>query len=163
MQSLVTDVARHMSSLDDQELLRVFAFNRGGYSEEAIEIAAVELRRRSLPVLTAEEYLHRYPGERITETGFCITCMAQTTDESPGNTYLHVSLGAFGTSLSGDDDPCPACGSVVQTKRLWIIFPVAVRGRYRIIYPGHAWGHLAGSGRFIGRRLIQQESTSQFE
>lgn len=131
------------------------AFNRGGYTERAIEIAAAELKRRSVPVLSAEQYFQRFPGERITQTGFCATCVEQTTDESPGDTCLHVSLGAFGTSLSGDDDPCPACGSVVQTKRLWVIVPIAHRGRYRVIYPGHPWGHLAGSGQFIGRRMKQ--------
>ena len=150
---LLTDVERHMRAFDDQELQRIVAFNRGGYGPEAISVAQAELRRRSLAVLTADEYEQRFPQERITTTGFCVACMQETTDESPGNTHLHISLGAFGTSLSGEDDACAACGSVVQVKRLWVVVPLARQGSYRVIYPNQgAWGH-PRSGRLIGRRL----------
>ena len=152
---LISDIEGHMRLLDDRELRQAVVFNRSGfYTREQLAVAQEELTRRSLPVPpTAEEYWKRYPGERITESGFCVDCVQQTTDESPGSTYLHISLGGFGTALSGDDDLCPACGSVVQSKVVWIIVPVARRGRYRVIYLNQGdWGQ-PRLGNFVGRRL----------
>src|SRR6266545_6392527 len=99
-----TDTERHMQTLDDKELQCIVALNRDGYTDEAVRLAHDELRRRSRRVLSGQEYLDEYPGERITESGFCTACVEQTTDETAGDVQLrHIIpfLVAVGTWLSG--------------------------------------------------------------
>jgi hypothetical protein len=145
-----TDVERHMARLDDQELLRAVAVGRDSYTREALAAAEDESRRRSLPILGPDEYWKRFPGERMTPSGFCESCVGQTTEESPGSTRSMLPgfpIG-LGTCLFGEDDPCPACGSIIQSKLLLVVVPVVRLGRYRVIYLGGR-----GEGQYIGRRL----------
>ena len=137
-----------MRSLDDHGLLRLVAMEAHDYQPEALAIARTELHRRHLEVVSPNEYLARFPAERIGADGFCAECRGKTTDESPGDTTV-VNL-VFGTHLIGHDDVCPVCGSVVQTKWLQIILPVIPLGRYRVV-----WLH---GGRYIGRRLLEIDS-----
>lgn len=152
-----SETERHMQTLDDKELQCIVALNRGGYTDEAIRLAHDELRRRSCRVLSGQEYLDEYPGERITESGFCAACVEHTSDETAGTVQLrHIIpfLVAFGTWLSGGlMDSCPACRSVVQSKWLWIVVPVRRLGRYRVIWPEGRGGTDLVDGSFLSRRL----------
>lgn len=141
-----SDMERHFAQFDDQDLQRQVAIRRGDYTAEAIIVAEEELRRRSLRVLTAEEYLKAYPHERITPSGFCESCFAATTDEAPGNRLNGIPFG-FGRCLVGEEDRCPACGSILQSKMVLFVLPVAKLGEYRVIYP-HGRGD-----RYIGRKV----------
>ena len=74
------------------------------------------------------------------ETGyFCEKCIAETTNQSPGNTVL-VNY-TIGTYLVGSSNRCPICHSVIQTKKFMLI----PSGRYRMLY--------VGPNRYVGRKL----------
>ena len=139
-------VQRHMGTLNDHALMRLVALEQWNYRREAIAIARDELRRRGLPALTREEYWTRFPSERIGPDGFCDTCRAATTDESPGSV---AAVQLIGTRLLGHSNICPACQSILQRK--WVCFglPLIPLSKYRIIY--------LESGpyfsRFLGRKL----------
>ena len=152
----LTDTERHMRGLEDKELQCIVATNRDSYTDEAVRIAEAELERRSCPVLSPEDYWKQYPGERMTDSGFCVTCAEQTTEETAGDltlTYLVPFLLGIGTWLSGNNEPCPTCRSVVQSKKLWIVFPVRRLGRYRVIWPEGRGGTDLAGGKFLSRRL----------
>ena len=71
--------------------------------------------------VVCEEYF-RYPG-------FCKRCEASTNPQSAGSTY---TMNGIGTHLYGSKDPCPECGSKIQTKWFVIIFiPVIPISKYR--------------------------------
>jgi lipopolysaccharide-induced tumor necrosis factor-alpha factor len=76
---------------------------------------------------------------------FCPTCRAETTDEDAGST---TTVNAVGTKLFGHGDPCPECGSVVQSKCFCVFFPVIPLGKYRALY--------ATPTRYYSRRLVQR-------
>jgi hypothetical protein len=62
--------------------------------------------------------------------GFCAECVAETTNESPGNTG---SINGIGVRLYGASAKCPKCLSVIKRKWFSIIFiPVIPLKRYRI-------------------------------
>lgn len=157
----LTDTERRMRGLEDKELQSIVAMNKDGYTDQAVRDAEAELKRRSLPVLTADEYLSQFPGERITETGFCVACVEQTTEESAGDqnfSYVIPFLLGVGTRLSGDDDPCRACHSIVQSKTRWIFVPVRRLGRYRVIWPEGRGGVEFAGGKFLSRRTRTSSS-----
>ena len=148
-------IQRHMRSLDDHELLRLVAIEAGDYRPEALTIARIELERRRLNVQSRADYLAQFPQEQIGVDGFCQRCRSSTMDEPPGNTTT-VNL-VFGTRLTGHDDKCPTCGSVVQTKWVWIGIPIIPLGKYRVIWTGPAKGWLHVTQPYIGRRLRNLE------
>jgi hypothetical protein len=139
---------KKIATLDNDALVKMIAIDRADYREEAIEIAREELRRRGIRELTTEEYLSLPEIRTIRTTGFCSRCLAETTDESPGNVTT-VNL-FFGTRLIGIGDPCTTCGSIVQGKYFCLLLPIVFLGRYRIKY-------LKGEGtlhsEYVGRRL----------
>ena len=87
------------------------------------------------------------------EQGFCARCAMETSDESPGNIN---SVNGIGTALMGTRwfvrglDPCPVCGSVIQSKWFTLGFGVTRLGTYRILYTRKG----LTSSRFYGRRLL---------
>ena len=149
-------IEEQMRRLDDRAILRLNAVESSDYLPEALDIAKGELKRRHLDVLNKEEYLERYPSEKIESDGFCGDCRSQTTNESPGNTRSVNFI--FGTRLFGFGDRCPACGSVIQIKWIWIGLPIIPLGRYRVIYlDGNYDITLAYHQRYIGRKLKKKK------
>lgn len=142
-QTLVPLNAKRLSSfaevlplMSDDVLLRTVALDAAKYPDQEIELAREELRRRDLPMLTAEEYADHYkatlpkapPGE------FCPKCVAETIPAFDGDTFTVNFL--FGTRLTGWDDPCPSCHSAIQEKWSYFIVPISRLGRYRVIWVG---------------------------
>src|SRR5258706_1493617 len=147
---LLTDVERHMRGLDTQELQRLVAINDGSYTREALGLAVAELKRRKEAVMPPEEYRTRFPE---VPAGFCSKCIQETTDESPGDTDIHhalLGLLRIGTQLAGNQDLCPACGSLIQSRWLWLFVPVGRLGRFRVIYPHGRDGMVVN---YLGRRM----------
>jgi hypothetical protein len=140
------EIEKRMQALDDHDLLRLVALEESQYVSGVLEIARTELRRRGLRVLNAEQYWDQFPLERTGSDGFCARCRSETTDESPGDTF---TMNFVGTSLIGDSDRCPACGSVVQTKWYRLFIPIIRLGRYRVIYSEKD----PFSSRYVGRKL----------
>jgi hypothetical protein len=69
--------------------------------------------------------------------------MAETTDESPGNTR---TLNGVGTRLYGNKAKCPACYSVIKRKCFCIVFiPVIPLRQFRV--------KPVTATRYLGRRL----------
>jgi len=69
---------------------------------------------------TSEEHLAK---------GFCENCLAESSDETPGDVS---ATNGFGRKFYGAAAPCTKCGSVVRT--LWwtaIDIPLIPRGSYR--------------------------------
>ncbi len=65
----------------------------------------------------------------MTETGFCSECVADSTEQTPGNIS---TVNGVGRMFYGGAEPCAKCGSVVRT--LWWTFaslPLIPRGSYR--------------------------------
>jgi hypothetical protein len=139
-------IEEHMRSLDDHQLQRLVAVESSTYRPEALAIARAELERRRVEIPGHEEYLSHFPSERIAADGFCAECRSQTTDESPGNTTT-VNL-VFGTRLSGHDDICGVCGSVLQTMWFWFVIPIFPMGKYRVRWVENG---------YIGRRILTPE------
>jgi hypothetical protein len=84
-------------------------------------------------------------GGQNEEGVFCATCVAESTEETPGNVS---TVNGIGRTFYGKAEPCATCGSVVRT--LWwtlISVPVIPRGSYR--YLAHP---KLGSARFWARR-----------
>ena len=63
--------------------------------------------------------------------GFCAYCRATTTNEPIGSISTHGPL--FGKTLNGRDEPCPDCGSVVQTLWFRFLLPIVPLGKFRVI------------------------------
>jgi lipopolysaccharide-induced tumor necrosis factor-alpha factor len=76
---------------------------------------------------------------------FCPQCLAETSGESAGGTS---TINAVGTKLFGFGDPCPQCGSLVQTKCFCFFFPLIPLGRYRVLY--------ATPTQYFSRKLVQR-------
>ncbi len=140
------NIEEHLSELDNHALLHLVALERPNYTEEALELAAAELHRRHLDVLNAEQYWEQFPQERIGPDGFCVTCRAQTTDESPGGTF---TFNYVGTRLIGFRDICPYCGSVVQRKWFCFVLPLVPLAKYRVLYLEEGGSYR----RYVGRKL----------
>ncbi len=143
------EIEQRMQALDDHALLRLVAVESSDYRPEALEAARDELRRRCLDILNAEQYWTRFPGERIGPDGFCADCRAKTTEATPD--YKTTVQFVFGMRLIGNDDQCPACRSVLQTKWMHImhLLPIIPLGRYRVIYLEKGMPY----GPYISRRL----------
>ncbi len=149
-----SDTERHMQTLDEKELQCIVATNREGYTAEGVRAARDELSRRSCRPLDREQYYQTYPRERVTDTGFCVACVEETTDETVGNVTLHVGVGGVGTWLWGGlTNRCPACRSGVQSKWLWIFVPVKRLGRYRVIWAEGRAGTEFSGGTCLSRRM----------
>jgi len=152
-------LAKQMMVLDDEALVRMLAVEQSDYRDEAIQVAREELKRRRVRELTREEYLSSPEVQTVRATGFCSTCLAQTTDKSPGNTRTYLFL--IGTRLIGMKDPCPTCDSVIQRKFLCVILPLVPLGRYRIKYlDGEKAALPLFSVRYVGRKLRTAEQNA---
>jgi hypothetical protein len=144
---------QRLTELTDEQLIRMLAIERADYREEAIQLARGELSRRGLDELNAQEYWARPDQKSIQETGFCLSCVAETTDASPGDTRTIFGIGTY---LMGIDGGCPTCGSVVQTKYLSFFYiPIRQLGRYRIVNLPHDWLVAPLGRRYLGRQLIE--------
>ena len=67
--------------------------------------------------------------EEHVATGFCESCLAESSDETPGDVS---ATNGFGRKFYGAAAPCTKCGSIVRT--LWwtaIDIPLIPRGSYR--------------------------------
>ncbi len=74
---------------------------------------------------------------------FCDACIEATAPYHTGGTFR---LNGIGTTLFGQDHPCPQCGSVVS--RLWfcvLFIPIVPLGRFRVLW--------LSSGRFLSRAV----------
>jgi hypothetical protein len=151
-----SQVENWMHSLDDHALLRVISIEASNYEPEALQVAREELHRRKVNILSQEQYLAKFPSEKIAKDGFCAKCHDETTDESPGDTRTVNFI--LGTRLIGHDDRCPTCGSVLQTKWWQFFLPLIPVGKYRVIYIERALLR----NRYIGRRLRERDSKEKF-
>src|SRR6185436_3254734 len=70
---------------------------------------------------------------------FCLKCVEETTDESPGNTTNP------GMRLVDAKDRCPDCHAIVQRKLLFGLVFWWTPTRYRVLYVGHK--------TYVGRRI----------
>ena len=89
---------------------------------------------------------YRYPQ-------FCESCDAATTTDSAGSTY---TLNGIGTKIYGGKDPCPTCGSKIQTKWFVVLYiPLIPLGKYRTKWcdPFH----------YLSRKLIKTRAQSTSE
>jgi len=76
--------------------------------------------------------------------GFCKSCLASTSDASPGGTF---TFNTFGTRLFFARDRCPECHSIVQRKAVCLLFaPLIPLGSYRVIY--------VNAKQYVGRRVV---------
>jgi hypothetical protein len=149
-------LAKRMGALDDDALIKMLAIEQADYREEAIQVAREELKRRHLRELSREEYLALPEVQSVRTTGFCSRCLAETTDESPGNTRTYMLF--MGTRLVGLADPCPTCDSVIQRKFFCVIAPLVPLGRYRIKYLDVERAALPlFDVRYVGRRIRTAE------
>ena len=143
------EIYKRIQNLDDASLRRVVFLEAEEYLPEALEFAREELSRRRIPTLTPEGYWEQYPEEWIDGRGFCYPCWMQTTDESPNHPVLQNFIGV---RLRGKEDPCPWCGSVVQTWWFYVVFPIMPidnNCKYRVV--------VGPSGTHIGRKLKEQD------
>ena len=115
------------------------------YLPEAVALASSELFRRGIPKLTPEEYWRQYPREWMESKGFCYPCWTQTTDDTPEPLF---TIHFVGLGLRGSENPCPVCGSTVQTKWLVALVPLVPFDRFRVVQ--------REGGKFIARRLKDQ-------
>lgn len=113
------------------------------YVAVLVELAREEMLRRRLSIPSHFEYARDFPEEWAAAVGLCYRCWEQTTDESPGDMVTINVL--FGTRFLNAGDPCPYCGSLVQTKWFCILFPIVLLGRYRV--------RNLGNDQYVGRKL----------
>jgi hypothetical protein len=125
----------------DAELRSIAVLRQTELGPEVVSAARAELGRRHLPVPTPEEYWRDFREEFLAVLGFCYPCWAQTSEEAPGTAPTQRRLGI---ALSGEVDRCATCGSVTQTKALWLGVPLLPLGQYRVIR--------SASGQYRGRR-----------
>ena len=90
--------------------------------------------------------------------GFCETCIAETTDESPGNMRL---INGFGTGWGFTaKNKCQKCGSVEQTKLTYFLLPIIPKERYRVLYTNIKMKLGGSEEQYIARKLKVQNKTS---
>ncbi len=87
------------------------------------------------------------------QQGFCEVCLAQTTDESPGNLRQINGIGtSWGFDLGGKDK-CPTCGSVVKTKWFCFIFPLVPTDKFRVLSIQNKQSLTGSRDRFLARKV----------
>lgn len=91
----------------------------------------------SLPCLTAS------PLQR-----FCADCLGETSDVSPGHTFL---VGAMGSRLMGVEKRCPTCHSIEQREWFGLLVPLVPLQLYRCRY--------STPTSYVGRRLLDDDAT----
>ncbi len=93
-------------------------------------IQQVEPRRKIQPQAAGRGQPAAAPQRAVTSRGiFCAHCVAETTDETPGDVS---TLNGIGRKFYGAAAPCPECASVICT--LWwtlVELPVVPLGSYR--------------------------------
>src|SRR3954471_21732622 len=114
----------------DAELRSIAVLRQAEFGAEAVSSARAELGRRHLPVPLPAEDWRDYPQEFLAVVGFCYPCWAQSSEAAPSSPS---SKRRFGLALSGEIDPCPTCGSVIQTQALWLGVPLLALSRYRVV------------------------------
>jgi hypothetical protein len=142
-------IEQRLRSLEDGELRAIVVLLVADHTPEFVALARAELARRNLAVPTPEAYWTELPHEWLAGVGFCYRCWSDTTDESPGNT---ATVNLIGTALTGEEERCEVCGSVIKTKHFWLILPLIPLGRFRVIR--------CGDGRYLGRRLRRDRAAS---
>jgi hypothetical protein len=81
---------------------------------------------------------YRFPG-------FCKSCSTSTSSDSAGSTF---TVNGIGTNIYGGKDPCPECGSTIQTKWFVVFFiPLIPIGKYRT-----KW---CSPGRYLSRKVLK--------
>jgi hypothetical protein len=140
---------QRLERLQDADLRAMAVLRRSDYLPEVVELACEEITRRDLSVPTLESYWKDMPQEWLANAGFCCDCWAQTTDESPGDSF---TVNLIGTAVTGEEQLCPVCASTIKTKHFWIIVPLIPLGRYRVIR--------YGTSDYIGRRLRDDASAT---
>jgi hypothetical protein len=128
------EVQRRMAQLDDRSLIRIPIFEADDYQPEALAAAQDELRRRNLPRFgTKEEYYAYFPGERITDTGFCAACFDASVESPPIYDVMYTPF--IGRGFVATGPKCSACGSIVHALRFYLFFvPIRDQGTYKVIY-----------------------------
>jgi hypothetical protein len=94
--------------------------------EEAIRQVEPPSKPRTPPSQKAQPQVTRTAASREV---FCSHCVAESTDETPGDVS---TLNGIGRKFYGSSSPCPECASVIRT--LWWTFieaPVIPLGSYR--------------------------------
>ena len=89
-------------------------------------------------------------SEEFVAEGFCEDCLAESTDETPGDVS---TVNGCGRQFYGNARPCPKCGSVIKTL-WWCMFelPLVPRGSYRYITVSSE----GFSSRFWSRRTAME-------
>jgi hypothetical protein len=124
-----------MSNFNDHELLRIVALEESEFLPEAIEIARQELEARNIKPLTSTGYFAQFPAEDPS-SGFCQSCLDQTTSEEPGEFGIRNLLGP---RILGFDHECSNCGSLLVEKWYCIVFPIRKMAEYRVLYKKAHW------------------------
>lgn len=86
--------------------------------------------------------------------GFCSTCSAESSAESP--TAVR-DFNGFGRSFLGGKSECTECGSKIRT--LWVLFvafPVIPVGSYRYRQLSSTETFRGSSGTFVARKMALQ-------
>lgn len=87
---------------------------------------------------------YRYPG-------FCKACDAATTPQVAGSTY---TVNGIGTQLYGSKNPCPECGSTIQTRFFVVLYiPLIPLGKYRT-----KW---TNPGQYLSRKVIKNAGSQK--
>jgi hypothetical protein len=93
-------------------------------------IAQLEPAPQIQPRPVAQRQSAPQPPRTVTSRGvFCAQCVAETTDQTPGDVS---TLNGIGRQFYGSAEPCPECASVVRT--LWwtlVSLPVVPLASYR--------------------------------
>jgi len=151
------DLQNHMQALGDGSLLRLVLLNRDEYKPESLALAEEELRKRKLDCITLDEFAKKFPGEYYPYVPtFCPTCLDETTDEPAGFMFYFRGIG---TLLRGRGSECDVCGSTVQGKWIYFIFPIFLIGKYRVKYLEDPW---MKRGKRVTRRLKAKGSMRHF-
>jgi len=94
------------------------------------------------PVLPRQEHIM---DKSVTHTGFCKACIEASKPISSGH---NITINGIGGMFYGSRDPCPTCGSVVQSQWFCILFiPLFRVGRYRVKY--------LAPNRYLSREIPQ--------
>jgi len=91
---------------------------------------------------------YRYPG-------YCKACQAATTPRVAGSM---TTINGIGTSLYGAKDPCPECGSAIQTKFFVFFFiPLIPLGKFRTKWtcPGQYLSRRVKSAKELDHERLQ--------
>jgi hypothetical protein len=146
----VDELSARMTGQTDLELLRSVTVDASDYSDDALEAARAELRRRGRTVPSTREFLTSFtPDELKASDLFCFDCHESTTsDRFPATGEI------FQRKLLSAGDGCTTCGAVVREHYqtvFWI--PLYCLARYRVKQLQVPW---PGTPKIVASRKIRE-------